>query len=326
MVEAMCNWGILGPGIIARKFADAVQLTPGNRVVAAASNTPGKAADFAGGDAGIRPYDSYAALLEDPAVQAVYVSNVHHLHQEAVEMALAAGKPVLCEKPMGLGARQVRSMMNCARANGVFLMEAMWTRFLPVTKAVYDLLHQGAIGEVCMARGAFAFYADFNPASRLFMRETGGGGVLDLGVYLLAYLLTMMDGPPEAIQSMATMAASGVDDLCVADLRFSGGKLASIACGMRVAMPGEMTFFGTKGSVTVPKFWDAEHYELRQGDKTERVELPYANGFTYEVEAASRCIAQGLMECPEWPLASTLAVAEMMDTLRAQWGLVYPGE
>lgn len=326
MAPVTCRWGILGPGVIAHKFTDAVLRTPGNAVVAAASHTRGKAAAFAGRYEGIRPYDSYAALLADPAVDAVYVANLHNLHLDAVMQALQAGKPVLCEKPMAVNARQVQAMIDCAQAQGVFLMEAMWTRFLPVTRAVRRRIADGDLGDVGMVRGAFTNAVAYDPASRLYSLDMTGGSLLDLGVYMLAYLLTMLGDPPEALHSTATLSPSGVDDLFAADLRFPGDRLASIVCGMRVDIPGEMCFYGTQGSISVPRFWDADHFLLRKDGITERVDLPYENGFVYEVEAVSRCIAQGLTECPDWPLSGTLAVAEAMDALRAQWGLVYPGE
>ncbi len=325
-MDTICRWGILGTGRIARKFADAVARVPGNGIVAVASLTPGKAEAFAAELPGAAAYDSYEALARDPRVDAVYVANLHNQHPGAAMTALNAKKAVLCEKPMAVNAQEAARMIDCARANGVFLMEAMWSRFLPVTKAVLGHVRDGAIGEPLLARGAFSNPVPFDPASRLYDPAMAGGALLDIGVYLLAYLVAVFGGAPTEVRSRVSFAPSGVDDFFALGMTFPGGAQASVVCGTRTDIPGEMCLYGADGFLEIPQFWDAGHYILHRGDQKERVDLPYANGFVYEIEEVNRCLAAGLLESPVWPLANTMAVVGMMDALRREWGLAYPGE
>ena len=185
------RWGIAGCGKIAHKFVDAIQKVPGNELVAAAAKTPGKAKDFAGMYGVARYYDSYEELAMDPKVDAVYVANIHMMHKEAAIPALKQGKAVLIEKAMCINEKDVQELEQLAAENSAFIMEAMWSRFIPVTEKVKAILEEGRLGELRMLRGNFSFFSNYDPESRIYKPELAGGALLDVGVYCLSYAATM---------------------------------------------------------------------------------------------------------------------------------------
>lgn len=320
------RWGILGAGRIAEKFAEAVRRVPGNVLVAAASRTPGRAAAFASRYNDVAAYDTYGALVQDPNVEAVYVSNIHMMHKEAALLALRAGKHVLCEKPMTINRSSVQEMADCARENKVFLMEAMWSVFLPAARAAIARANAGDIGRFRMMRGNFSFQSPFNPESRIFKKELAGGALLDVGVYSLSYVVAALGEKPERIVGVADLCPTGVDDLVAFTLQYPSGQIAAITNGCGLRMPGEMNFFGTEGSIRVPDFWDAREYTITRNGECETISFPHENGFIFELEEASRCIGEGKLESDLWPVRKTLATHAIMDALRRQWGVIYPGE
>jgi predicted dehydrogenase len=207
-------------------------------------------------------------------------------------------------------------------------MEGMWTRFLPHVRKTEELIAAGAIGEVRLVQADFAFRGEFNPASRLFNPALGGGGLLDIGVYPLS-LAHLLLGEPTAITGVATLGDTGVDESAVLALGFPEGRLAAIACGIRVRSHHEAVIFGTEGSIRMhTSWWRPTKLTLaRSGHDDEIIDVPHiGNGYNYQAVEFNRCLRAGLLESPLRPHADTLAVMRIMDALRAQWGLVYPME
>lgn len=321
------RWGILAPGRIAKKFAEAVRALPDAELAAVGSRATERAAGFAAVHKVPRAYGSYAELAADPDVQAVYVASPHVGHADHACLCLEAGKAVLCEKPMGINAAAVRRMRDCARSNGRFLMEAMWTRFLPVTVGVRRWLAEGAIGEPRAAIIDFGFRCGWNPASRLLNPDLAGGGLLDVGVYTLAYA-AMVFGPAEEATGFAHLGETGVDEQAALSLSYPGGRLASVFCSVRTSTPHTARICGTEGSIFVEHFWNAPKAILtRPGREPEILDQPHEiNGFEYEIREVHRCLAAGLLESPDLPVDESLATAVTMDRLRAQWHLSFPTE
>lgn len=321
------QWGILGPGSIARKFAEAVNALPDGTLAAVGSRSPERAAEFAAKYGIPRAYGSYAELAADPAIQAVYVASPHVGHADHACLCLEAGKAVLCEKPMFVNAAGVRRMRDCARANGQFLMEAMWTRFLPVTVGVRQWLAEGRIGEPRAAIIDFGFRCGWNPASRLLSPDLAGGGLLDVGVYTISYA-SMIFGTAQSATGFAHIGETGVDEQASLALSYATGQLATLFCSVRTRTPHTARICGTDGEIFVEHFWNAPKATLTL-PKAEPEVLAQAheiNGFEYEIREVHRCLAAGLLESPAMPVDESLAIAETTDQLRAQWGLKFPME
>jgi predicted dehydrogenase len=322
------RWGILGLGNIAHAFAGGIGALPDAEVIACGSRTAEKAEAF-GEKWGIpHRHGSYAALAADPDVDAIYIATPHPMHLEDSLLALAHGKPVLCEKPFTVNAAGTEAIIAAAQQADRLVMEAMWTRFLPHVRKTEELIAAGAIGEVRMIQADFSFRGGWDPQSRLLNPALGGGGLLDVGVYVLS-LAHLLLGAPTTITGVATIGETGVDEQAVMSLGFADGRLAALSCGVRTSSPHEVLILGTEGRIKMqPLWWRPSHLTLSQSGKPDEViETPaVGNGYNYQAEEFGRCLRAGLRESPLRPLADTLAVMRTMDTLRAQWGLVYPME
>jgi predicted dehydrogenase len=301
---------------------------PNARLLAVGSRSLDKAVAFADQHQAERRYGSYEALVADPDVDIVYVATPHPFHHDHSLLAIAAGKAVLCEKPFAVNAAQAAAVIAASRAKGVFCMEAMWTRFLPAMVRVREWLAAGRIGAPRLLTADFGFRAGWNPDSRLLSPALAGGALLDVGVYVTA-LSAMVFGPrPTRVTGFATLGETGVDEQAAFVLGYGGGGLASLTCAVRTNTPQEARIDGEAGRISLDGFWHAEKAVLHaEGHGTETVELPLrGGGFEFEAAEAMRCLEAGLTESPDLPLDETLAIAETMDALRAQWGLRYPME
>ena len=319
------RWGIIGPGKIAHKFAVALTLAGGAQLDAIASRDGSRARAFAEKYNVPRYYDSYEALVKDPDIDAVYVSTPHAFHCDQTILALTHGKPVLCEKPMALTQREVGKMVEAARDNNVFLMEAMWTRFLPMTRAILELVSSGQIGEIKYIRADFGFYAAFDPAGRLFDIRLGGGSLLDIGIYPL-YLCLQLLGEPAKIVAAGRLSPTGSDETCHAILEYPNGANAIISSTLSCQTPLTAEIAGTKGMIRIPTPWyKNDHFEWnRNGEPAQTVQLePMVNGFEYQIREVQQCIARGMTESPSLPHSFSLMMARTMDTIRGQIGVRY---
>jgi len=327
-MTAAIGWGIIGAGAIAGTFAAGLAELPDARLVAVGSRTAEGAAAFADRFGVPRRHASYHDLAADPAVDVVYVATPHPLHHPAVRLCLEAGKPVLCEKPFALNARQAADMVALARGRDLFLMEAMWTRFLPAIRRLREVVAAGAIGDPRLLAADFGFRHGGGPEHRLFDPALGGGALLDVGSYVVS-LASMLFGPAEQAVGLARLGPTGVDHESAFVLRHAGGRLAQGTAAIRVATPQEATVIGTDGFVRVhPCWWRATRLTVTTADGgTQEIEEPYpGNGYQFEAAEVMRCLREGRRESDAMPPAETVAIAATMDQLRAQWGLRYPGE
>ena len=323
------RWGILGLGNIAKQFARGVAAIPNDaELLAVGSRTQEKADAFAKEFNAARAYGSYEALVKDPDVDAIYVSSPHTGHMEHSILCLNHGKPVLCEKPFAINAKQVAAMIKVARKQKVFLMEAMWTRFLPTTAKVRELLKAKAIGDVRMVVGDFGFRAGFNPQSRLFNPALGGGGLLDVGIYPLSYVHMVYGKPPAQIAGLAEIGQSGVDEQAAWVFKYDTGAMAIMYTGVRTTTPMEILIIGTDGRIKGESpFWKGTKLTVTAGGKTETIECPLiGNGYSCEALEVGNCLRAGKLESDLLPLDESLAIMKTMDKVRAQWKLKYPGE
>jgi predicted dehydrogenase len=322
------RWGILGTGNIASQFAKGLSVLDDAELVAVGSRTAEPARAFGERYGVPRRHASYAELASDPDVDAIYVASPHTYHKEHTLLCLAAGKPVLCEKPFAINAAEAEQMVAAARERGLFLMEAMWTRFLPHIARLRELLAAGAIGEVRQVRADFSFRAEFDPQHRLFNPALGGGGLLDVGIYPAA-LASMILGAPAQIAALADLGATGVDEQAALVFGYPAGQLAVLTCATRTNAIHEALILGTRGHIKLHEaWWRPSSLTLSVDGQPDEEFAPEAvgNGYNYEAAEVMRCVRAGRRESEIMPLDETLALARTFDTVREQWGLRYPSE
>ena len=332
----MIRWGLIGTGAICKQFArafagaEAWEAPAQAHLAAVASRTEEGAARFAAefGVPKAKAYGSYEALLADPEIDAVYVGTPHPAHCGNVLAALRAGKPVLCEKPLAMNAREAGAMVAEARARNLFLMEAMWTRWLPVTLRVREWIASGAIGEVRMLKADFGGRMEWKPKERLLNKALGGGALLDVGIYPVSYAAMLFGTAPLSVHSAAHIGETGVDEQASVLLHYPGGAQAVLTCALRTPLGARAEIFGTAGRIVIPDFYGATEATLYpSGQEPTRIEAPHpVNGFAYELREATRCLASGLKESPGLPLDESLAILRLMDTIRKDWDLRYEAD
>jgi predicted dehydrogenase len=302
---------------------------------------PGRAAEFAracaeGSLAHPPRIDASADdLLADPGIDAIYIATPHAQHGEWVRRCLEADKPVLCEKPLVPNAAQGQTLVDLARTRRVFLMEAVWTRFLPAYAVVAEWLRNRALVDLRAIQSSFCFPAPFEPRSRLFDPALAGGALLDIGIYNLTvtrWVLQMSRGEcsePASIHATGVLAPTGVDQRVAATLSFADGLVSQFVCGLDGCAANSLVIHGEHGVIELPaRFWQATAARLqRTGEPEQRVQAPFQiNGFEYEIAEAQLCIRAGLIESPTMPHAETLATLRWMDEIRRQLGVRYPFE
>jgi predicted dehydrogenase len=319
------GWGILGPGSIAAKFAADLRQLDDASFVAVGSRSLERATAFAQAHGFERAYGSYEQLVEDPDVDVLYVATPHPFHREHTLLCLRHDKAVLCEKPMAVNEAQVQEMVACARERGVFLMEAMWTRALPVMRQVQQWLDEVRIGDVRMLTADFGFRTRWNPEGRLLNPNLAGGALLDVGVYTVALASMVFGAPPAEIQAAAHIGETGVDEQTAMLLRYDDGALALLSCAVRTNTPHSARIDGTGGSIDIPAFWHATSAVLRVSGQ-EPVEASGLVGYHYEAAEAMACLRSGRQESDLMPLDESIAIARTMERVRANIELVYPME
>jgi len=321
---AKFNWGVLGPGNIAVRFTNDLKRLSDATLLAAGSRSLDKAEAFARRQGAVRAYGSYEELLRDRDVDAIYVATPHNFHRQHATMALEHGKAVLCEKPMEVNAARVREMVAAARSHDQFLMEAMWTRFLPVISGVRQWIKEGRIGEIRLVAANFGFRTAWNPDSRLLNLSLAGGATLDVGVYVVS-LAHMLLGAPSTVQAHAHIGQTGVDELTSMILGYPTGAMAQLSCAVRANISDGARIYGTEGYIDVPEFWHATKARLRGASEGPEVITGEA-GYHFEAAEVADCVRTGLKESPIMPLDETIAIAETLEEVRRQIGLRFPFE
>ncbi len=322
------RWGILGCGNIAKKFAEGLTAIPDAELIAVGSRTRQKADQFADQFGAPHRHASYEALVNDPDVDAIYIATPHPYHCENTLLCLEHKKPVLCEKPFSINADFARKMIACARREKVFLMEAMWTRFLPVMVKVRELLDAGAIGDIRMVIADFGFRGGWNPDGRLLNPDLAGGGLLDVGIYAVSFAGMVMKQQPSEITSMAHIGITGVDEQAAWLFKYDKGRIGIGYSAVQTTTPHEATVLGTEGQIRVePPFWRGDLITVHAGGKVQTLDCTKTgNGYNYQAIEVMNCVRQGKLESDTMPLDETLAIIQTLDKIRQPWGLVYPQE
>jgi len=334
-------WGILGTGSIAHALARGVLSSKTGELLAVGSRAQESAEEF-GDEFGIpKRYGSYEALLADPGVQAVYVCTPHPMHAEWAIKAAEAGKHILCEKPIGINYPEAMAMVQAARENDVFLMEAFMYRCHPQTTRLVELIREKAIGEVKVMQATFSFHAGFDPEGRLFKNDLGGGGILDVGCYavsisrLIAGAALGRDfADPVEVQGFGHLGATGVDEYAIGMLEFEGGIVAQIATGVAVSQENTVRIYGTEGSIFLPTPWTASRaggssgkIVINQGSRAKTITIRCSrSAYTLEADALARNIKKRQAPSPAMTWDDTLGNMRTLDRWRQAIGLQYDRE
>lgn len=322
----MTRWGILATGHIAATFVEDLRLLPDAEVVAVGSRREETARTFADRHGVPRAYGSWPELAADDEIDVVYVATPHSAHFEATMTCLAAGRAVLCEKPITLDRAAAQQLVDAATANRRFLMEAMWMRCNPVVLRILELIGDGAIGEVTSVQADFGVGGPFPPEHRMRARALGGGALLDLGIYPIS-LAHLLLGRPDQVRAWAKLGPEGVDENTGMIFGYDSGAVASLSCGMIGASPVAAAITGRTGRIELaPPFYRPSRVTLHRAD-ADPEPLPVdltGSGYQHEAAEVHRCLRAGLLESPLVPHAVTLEVMGLLDDIRAQLGVTYP--
>jgi predicted dehydrogenase len=322
------RWGILGCGHIAKKFATDLLLVKEARLVAVGSRTMAKAKAFAEVFPVDHIHDSYEALAANPEVDVIYIATPHSLHYEDTLLCLQYGKAVLCEKPFALNSRQTKAMIQLAREKKVFLMEALWSKFLPQYNKLQELLQAGKLGAVKSVLASFGFKPLPPVSPRLYDPALGGGSLMDIGIYNVFMVMSIL-GKPDTIEASMTPASTGVDEQCAVLFKYKDGVMAQLFSTFATDLATEVDICGTEGRIRLTtRFFDPtariEWYSGRL-DTREVIEVEKEEGFGYQYEArhVSQCLQQGLTESPIMRFEDTLQLMETLDAIRKVAGIAY---
>ena len=326
------RWGIIAPGGIANKFAEAVADFTAGSVVAVGSRDADRAQQFATRHGIPRSYAGYDQLVADADVEAVYIASPHSGHREHALLAIAAGKHVLIEKALARNASEVEDIFGAAQQYGVFAMEAMWTRHLPHIAWLRDQIASGAIGDVVTVTADHGQSLDLPADHRLKNPDLAGGAILDLGVYPVSFTVDIL-GAPSEVKAIGRLTETGVDGHVAMVLGYAGKTIAQIDTTLWTKTPTGAVVAGTTGSLEIVggDFYAGGRTVLHRSIERDRAvveefQVDVVNGFQYQAAEAARCITAGFHESPRMTWDSSRAVMAVMDEARRQVGVVYPGE
>jgi predicted dehydrogenase len=313
------GWGVIGTGGIARTFTADLSFTDSGRVVAVGSRRQETADHFADEFGIPNRHASYAALVADPEVDVVYVATPHPMHHADTLLALGAGKPVLVEKAFTMNGTEARHLVETARADKLFLMEAMWTRFLPHMVEVRRIVDDGILGDIVTVTADHGQWFAKDPSSRLFEPDLGGGALLDLGVYPVSFA-SMILGRPDRMIKMIEPAFTGVDGQTSMVFGYASGAHALLTCTSAAKSPTRAAVVGTDARIEI----DGDFYGPatltfipREGEPRRFDRPEPGRGMWHEADEVARCLREGLLESPVMPLDETIAIMETMDAVLA---------
>lgn len=328
MTDAL-RWGILATGGIAHQFAG--DLVKNGFTVQAVGSRSQAFADAFAAEFGIpSAHPSYEALVADPDVDIIYVSTPHPFHAANAALALNAGKHVLVEKPITVNAAEARALAALAESKNLLLLEAMWTRFLPHMARIRELIAADALGEVRSLIADHTQDLPDDPGHRINALALGGGALLDLGIYPISFASALF-GPPETILASATFKDTGVDAQVATIFRYAGGQIASLLSASDTKGPNTASILGTAGRIDIDEVWySPTSFRLYNSanEVVEAYETPafVGRGMQFQAAEAERLVAAGLTTSPLLTITESVQIMETLDAIRAQIGLVYPGE
>lgn len=323
------NWAVLGCGHIAKTFVESMQCVPNASIVACSARHIERAEAFAHTHSIEQYFGSYVSMLEDRSINVVYIASTHNFHFEHIKLCLLYGKHVLCEKPITLNAQQAKEVYQLAASHNLLLIEAVWTRFLPAIRELQQALKSGLIGKVKCVQANFSLNRNLPDTHRLRNKNLAGGALLDLGIYPITMADIVFAKQPTKITSSALMTSTGVDENSFYTLEYDDGAVAQLSAGFTMSAPTCAHIYGDKGSIRVPNFLGAKAYELTLEAGTpqwHRFEFNDSDKFSFEIEHVNACLKADYIQSDIIPKETSVRIMSIMDTIRAQWGLVYNGD
>ncbi len=327
-MQRKIRWGILGCGRIARKFALDLKLVDDAELIAVGSRSVDNASAFAKDFPVLYTHGSYEALVQNELVDVVYIATPHSEHYQNTLLCLQNNKAVLCEKAFAVNSWQAKEMIDMARAKKIFLMEAVWTKFLPQYQKLQSILREGLPGDIKAVQINFGFRPQEPVPARMFHPALAGGSLLDIGIYNVFMALSIL-GKPDNIDAWMTPAHTGVDEQCAVLFRYNNGAMAQLFSSFATNMPTEAEICGTKGRIRLThRFYSPDtilEYYSGSPDSLEiiQVENEAGHGYQYEARHVCECLHQGLTESPVMTHADSLLLMEMLDAIRKKAGIRY---
>lgn len=318
------KWGILGPGKIANKFASDLRSVEGSELYAVASRSVEKARDFARNHVASKYYGSYQELMEDPEVDVVYIATPHVFHHEQTLLCLKHKKAVLCEKPFAMNRKQVEEMITYSRKQDTFLMEAMWTHFLPHFQYLKDLVYSGKYGQIRELKADFGFNAPFDKNSRLYNKNLGGGSLLDIGIYPVFMALSML-GKPKEINAQAVFCKTNIDEECRVIFHYENGVSAKLNSNINKETDTTATILLEKATIRLnSRFHEPTTISLitSEGEKTKDFRVN-TYGYNYEAAHVAEMLRSGRKESNEMSFQKSLQLIDLLDKIREEIRLEY---
>ncbi len=321
------QWGIIGPGNIAKEFAEDLKYVEGKKceVGAVLGHQFETAETFAKQYGGFATHNIEEFVKTKPG--AVYIATPHPLHYEQTIQCLENNIPVLCEKPLAINEKQVRELINASKRNNTLLLEGMWTRFLPSFQFLFTVIQSGTIGDVLNIHADMSFIAEKDKNNRFFNPELGGGSLLDVGVYPI-YLAYLLLGNPDTIFACGKINESHIDETCGVTLKYNNGKYAMLESSIITQTEGSAWIYGSEGTIRIKKPWteQPEKIEVIINNESSFKHIPSwpGRGFQFEVEEVIKCLAARKIESDILPHNASISVVKIMDEVRSQLNIVYP--
>lgn len=311
------KWGIIGLGKIATKFAEDLLLSPNAVLYGVASRDLNKAKDFSAKFKAQKNYGSYQELAEDPDINVVYIATPHAYHFANTMLCFKNNKSVLCEKPMGVSSKEVAIMNAEAKSKNLFLMEGLWTRFMPATEKLITLLETDTIGAISFIKADFGFKAPFDLTGRLFNKELGGGSLLDVGIYPI-YLSLLLLGLPIEIKAIAGKTTTNVDGYCDMLFSYKNDVKAHLASSIESKTPTEAYIYGSKGVIKLETpFHHTQKITIYKNGNTKEILLPYeGNGYLFEIEEVNKCLNRGETKSKKHSLSTSKNLMYLIDWVK----------
>ncbi|PKQ63963.1 hypothetical protein BZG02_08095 [Labilibaculum filiforme] len=321
------NWGILGAGRIAKKFADDFKVVNNGIISAVASRSANRSNEFAREFKIPKAYSSYDEMVKDSEIDVVYIATPHNFHLEHAMLCLNNGKSVLCEKPVTVNSAEFAILQNLAKEKNLFFMEAIWTYYLPAIQQVVSWIQEGKIGDIKQVQLSFGFPGDMDEKMRLANPDLAGGALLDIGIYGIAMAELVFDNEVESIQSMAHFSETGVDDYNSIQLKYKCGGMAQISSSFVCELKNEAVIYGTKGRIEIPQFWMAKKaFLISEEEQLEFIDTDKQLGYNHEAYAVNELLNNGATESAVVPQLKSKRILSIMDQVRSQIGLKYPFE
>jgi predicted dehydrogenase len=321
------NWGIVGPGNIANTFAKAIASSKKGQILAVASRSLERAADFAKTYQIEKTYSDYGQMLADPEIDIIYIATPHNFHYKQAKMCLEAGKHVLVEKPCTVNAQQMQILVALAKSKNLLLQEALWSRFMPCLSQLRQRLNEGIIGDIQYIQSEIGFAFQNREKSRLLKAELAGGSLLDLGIYSITVSQFLLQEHPDKVDAMGQLTDQQVDGHVLANMHYASGRYAQFTCSMLSQTSNTMRIVGTEGYVNLPAcFWDTDTAAIYRDDTLiQSIDVPHpVNGFEYQIEESMRCIEQNKQCSDLMSHDDSIGVMSVMDDIRKQIGVCFP--